>query len=235
MYNEGDDLIGFKYNNEVYYYIKNIQRDIVGILDSNYNSPVTMPQDIWNCESTYKGFDVGIKYNDYYSAETPGDEMFVGFSYEKHIGLGGHIKFGYTFDYQGEKFMKVRVCEKRIFAAIFDFLIIYMFSYHMVKILILLLPKSIITLIICNIFGLLLIMILIVYKDNLFISGSLGKKIFGIGIYDLKTNKYATKDVKIKRNKALINSFEDVFFKIEKYNKRYGDIKYNTKVDNIRR
>ena len=32
-----DDLIGFKYNNNVYYYEKNNQNDIIGILDYNYN------------------------------------------------------------------------------------------------------------------------------------------------------------------------------------------------------
>ena len=37
MYNEVDDLIGFTYNNQVYYYLKNICNDIIGILDSNYN------------------------------------------------------------------------------------------------------------------------------------------------------------------------------------------------------
>jgi len=37
MYNEVEDLIGFKYNNEVYYYIKNGQNDIIGIIDNDYN------------------------------------------------------------------------------------------------------------------------------------------------------------------------------------------------------
>ena len=47
MYNEVDDIIGFKYNNEVYYYIKNGQNDIIGILDSNYNKIVEYVYDSW--------------------------------------------------------------------------------------------------------------------------------------------------------------------------------------------
>jgi len=30
-------IIGLKYNEDVYYYEKNLQGDIIGILDSNYN------------------------------------------------------------------------------------------------------------------------------------------------------------------------------------------------------
>ncbi len=40
-------LIGFKYNNDVYYYIRNVQDDIIGILDSNYNQIVTYEYDSW--------------------------------------------------------------------------------------------------------------------------------------------------------------------------------------------
>ena len=47
MYNEVDDIIGFKYNNEVYYYIKNGQNDIIGILDNNYNKIVEYIYDSW--------------------------------------------------------------------------------------------------------------------------------------------------------------------------------------------
>lgn len=37
LYDDDGDLEGFKYNNSLYYYIKNIQNDIIGILDNNYN------------------------------------------------------------------------------------------------------------------------------------------------------------------------------------------------------
>ena len=45
MYSKVDGLIGFKYNNDVYYYIKNAQNDIIGILDSNYNEVATYEYD----------------------------------------------------------------------------------------------------------------------------------------------------------------------------------------------
>lgn len=44
---ENDNLIGFKYNNEIYYYIKNAQQDIIGILDSNCNKIVEYKYDSW--------------------------------------------------------------------------------------------------------------------------------------------------------------------------------------------
>lgn len=40
-------LIGLQYNNNTYYYIKNLQGDIVGILDSNYNKVVSYKYDSW--------------------------------------------------------------------------------------------------------------------------------------------------------------------------------------------
>ena len=46
IYN-GNELIGFKYNNNDYYYHKNIFDDIIGIYDSNYNEIVTYEYDSW--------------------------------------------------------------------------------------------------------------------------------------------------------------------------------------------
>ncbi len=40
-------LVGLKYNNNTYYYIKNIQGDIIGILDQDYNEIVTYEYDSW--------------------------------------------------------------------------------------------------------------------------------------------------------------------------------------------
>ena len=37
LYNDTSDLLGLNYNGVIYYYIKNYQNDIIGILDSNYN------------------------------------------------------------------------------------------------------------------------------------------------------------------------------------------------------
>ena len=45
--NETDGLIGLQYNNEIYYYMKNAQNDIIGILDSNDNVVVRYTYDSW--------------------------------------------------------------------------------------------------------------------------------------------------------------------------------------------
>lgn len=46
MYSNGE-LVGFKYNDTSYYYIKNNQDDIIGILDSNYNIIAKYKYDSW--------------------------------------------------------------------------------------------------------------------------------------------------------------------------------------------
>ncbi len=40
-------LAGIQYNNDIYYYVKNMQNDIVGILNSNYEKVVTYEYDSW--------------------------------------------------------------------------------------------------------------------------------------------------------------------------------------------
>lgn len=40
-------LVGMKYNGNIYYYIKNIQNDIIGILNSNYQKVVSYDYDGW--------------------------------------------------------------------------------------------------------------------------------------------------------------------------------------------
>ena len=40
-------LTGFKYNDNIYYYVKNLQNDIIGILDSNYQEIVKYKYDSW--------------------------------------------------------------------------------------------------------------------------------------------------------------------------------------------
>ena len=44
---EEGSLIGLKYNNEIYYYIKNMQEDIIGITDSNNNLLCSYQYDSW--------------------------------------------------------------------------------------------------------------------------------------------------------------------------------------------
>lgn len=47
IYNNVGDLIGFKYNKDIYYYLKNVQNDIVGILNSNYTIIARYTYDAW--------------------------------------------------------------------------------------------------------------------------------------------------------------------------------------------
>ena len=46
-YNEYDELIGFKYNNEQYYYVRDVLRNILGIVDTNGNLVVKYRYDAW--------------------------------------------------------------------------------------------------------------------------------------------------------------------------------------------
>ncbi len=47
MRDNTNDLIGFKYNDNIYYYIKNAQNDIIGILDNNYNIVAKYKYNSW--------------------------------------------------------------------------------------------------------------------------------------------------------------------------------------------
>lgn len=46
-YDSSNNLVGFKYNNTQYYYIRNSQQDIVGILDNNLTQVVSYTYDTW--------------------------------------------------------------------------------------------------------------------------------------------------------------------------------------------
>ncbi len=46
-YNENGNIIGLNYNNTQYYYIRNGQNDVIGILDSNLNQVVSYEYDSW--------------------------------------------------------------------------------------------------------------------------------------------------------------------------------------------
>lgn len=47
MRDNTSDLVGFKYNDNIYYYIKNAQNDIIGILDSSYNVVAKYKYNAW--------------------------------------------------------------------------------------------------------------------------------------------------------------------------------------------
>ena len=51
---EEGSLIGLKYNDKVYYYIKNMQEDIIGITDENFNKIVEYEYDSWGNIITIK-------------------------------------------------------------------------------------------------------------------------------------------------------------------------------------
>ncbi len=72
-------LVGLKYNDNTYYYIKNIQGDIIGILDQDYNEIVTYEYDSWGkllsikdnqgneiTEETNIGIINPFRYREYY-------------------------------------------------------------------------------------------------------------------------------------------------------------------------
>lgn len=47
IYDQNGNIIGLKYNDTQYYYIKNAQNDIIGILDSSLNQVVRYEYDSW--------------------------------------------------------------------------------------------------------------------------------------------------------------------------------------------
>ena len=72
-------LIGLKYKEKSHYYIKNLQEDIIGILDKNYNKIVTYEYDSWDkllsikdekqneiTDETHIGIINPFRYREYY-------------------------------------------------------------------------------------------------------------------------------------------------------------------------
>jgi len=127
---------------------------------------------------------------------------------------------------------RMSVGEKRLLAAIIDYTIIIFLAPY-ISLIISFGNKDSIA---YQIIGLLYLFTSIIFKDNLYKSGSFGKKILGIGIYDINTNNYVSNNIKIRRNIEMIFNINEtplILFKIEKNPRRYCDIKYNTKIDNI--
>ena len=81
IYDENGNVIGLKYNDTQYYYIRNGQNDIIGILDSNLNQVVTYKYDSW-------GKLLSIK-------DTSGNEI----TSSTHIGLINPYRYrSYRYD-----------------------------------------------------------------------------------------------------------------------------------------
>ncbi len=78
-------IIGLKYNEDVYYYEKNLQGDIIGILDSSYNKVATYEYDAW-------GKVLSIKDNNGIEITSP-----------EHIGIINPFRYrGYYYDNETE-------------------------------------------------------------------------------------------------------------------------------------
>ena len=64
IHNITNDLIGFRYNDNIYYYIKNAQNDIIGILDLYYNIVAKYKYDAWgNIVSILDGNNTDVSNN----------------------------------------------------------------------------------------------------------------------------------------------------------------------------
>lgn len=70
---DNEDLIGFKYNDNTYYYLKNLQDDIIGILDISGNKIVEYQYDSWGkliniADNSLEGIGTinPIRYRSYY-------------------------------------------------------------------------------------------------------------------------------------------------------------------------
>lgn len=70
LYSDVDDLIGFKYNNTLYYYIKNVQNDIIAITDSNNDIIAKYEYDSW-------GNVISIKDNNDIDITNPNHIAFI--------------------------------------------------------------------------------------------------------------------------------------------------------------
>ena len=74
-YDESGNLLGFQYNNADYYYIKNVQGDIIGIIDANGNEVVSYEYDTWGklletsgTQATTIGKSNPFRYRGYYNS-----------------------------------------------------------------------------------------------------------------------------------------------------------------------
>lgn len=86
QYDENNNLIGFTYNNEQYYYIKNGQNDIIGILNNELKKIASYSYDSW-------GNLISVK-------DENNNEVI---NNEKHIGIINEYRYrGYRYDSETE-------------------------------------------------------------------------------------------------------------------------------------
>lgn len=86
-YNENDELIGFKYNDEQYYYTKNGQNDIIGILNNNFEKIITYEYDSWGKLISIKDEQENDITNDTNSIGYKNPYRYRGYRYDNETGL----------------------------------------------------------------------------------------------------------------------------------------------------
>ncbi|MCI5552530.1 MAG: DNRLRE domain-containing protein [Tenericutes bacterium] len=86
MYSNGE-LVGFKYNDNIYYYMKNSQRDIIGILDSNYNIIAKYTYDSWGTAISIADGNGNDVSNDLTHIANINPFRYRGYYYDKEINL----------------------------------------------------------------------------------------------------------------------------------------------------
>lgn len=86
-YNENDELIGFKYNDEQYYYTKNGQNDIIGILNNNFEKIITYEYDSWGKLISIKDEQGNDITNDTNSIGYKNPYRYRGYRYDNETDL----------------------------------------------------------------------------------------------------------------------------------------------------
>ena len=92
LYN-GDELLGFIYNNNTYYYHKNLFGDIIGIYDFNYNEIITYKYNSWGVIkyiTDNSNSNIGIinpfRYRSYYYDEEWMEDQDLGNYHYGYVG-----------------------------------------------------------------------------------------------------------------------------------------------------
>lgn len=79
-------LVGFKYNGALYYYVKNLQQDIIGLKDADFNTIATYTYDAWGKLLSIKGSDGKEITNENHIAHI-NPFRYRSYYYDKETGL----------------------------------------------------------------------------------------------------------------------------------------------------
>lgn len=86
-YDENNELIGFKYNDEQYYYIKNGQNDIIGILNDKLEKVISYEYDTWGNLIKIEDSQGNDVTNDKNSIGYKNPYRYRGYRYDTETGL----------------------------------------------------------------------------------------------------------------------------------------------------